>query len=131
MTKEQAIQFARDWYASIDAHVSPVALMRMAEENLIVSFPGKDLDLMQYMDWYTQDIRSNFNGHHEIHKAEASVCGSSAEVYMEITWTAETWTPPCAKSEHVKLFPNVTLRIIETCSGLKLEKYSVTDREEA
>ena len=131
MTEKQAKEFAVAWYRMIDDHTPVLNLIQRASEDLIVDFPGNSLSLEAYVEWYTQDIRSNFNGKHEIHTIRTEVGPDQATVFMEITWTAETWTPPAAHSQHVCLKPNVTLTLVpDGQGGLLLKRYAVVDRED-
>ncbi len=131
MTERQAEVFAREWYSLIDAHAPVMKLIRLASEDLKVCFPGSELDLEAYTQWYIEDIHSNFNGKHEIHKVETEIHDDCAVVRMEITWTAQTWAPPAAGSVPVCLKPNVTLKLVpDGKGGLLLAHYQVTDRED-
>ena len=131
MTEQQAERFAREWYAMVDSHAPVTRLLSRTAEDLEVSFPGRVLDREAYFQWYIQDIHSNFNGKHTIHKLSSAIFPDRAAVYMEITWTAEQWIPPAARSEPLCLKPNVTLTLIpDGKDGLLLWRYHVEDRVE-
>ena len=131
MTSAEAKKFAKEWYAAIDRHEPVLTLIQKASPDLVVKFPGSELDLLAYSKWYSEDIYKNFNGCHEIHSMKVSKTEEGMEVYMEITWRASTWTPPEPKSQTVCLKPNVTLGLVEKSDGtILLKSYQVTDRED-
>lgn len=126
MSHAEAEALARDWFRALDVH-APLADVRkfLHHSNLRMVFPEATLTSIEAFDeWYEGVIRIFFDEAHE-HVTVVPI-DDDGRYAVTVEWSAQTWTPPSARSAHIHMLARQTWRMSPDENGtLRIDEYVV------
>ena len=117
MTLDAINEFVRAWYLALDQHAPTATIESMADDNVKMIFPEKELDGMgDLLAWYAGGEYSDgelapgvinifFDENHTVISVEqTSDAGADAiELRVIVAWQASWFEPPAAKSKRTSM----------------------------
>jgi hypothetical protein len=134
LTKEEITQLAETWFSALNDKWPLVKFLPMlADEGLNMKFPESTLtNYEEFEQWHYDVQHAFFDQNHIIRKLEAVIDGDEAKVDIVVTWIAQTWTPPAARSEHIAMdaYQTWTVKRSEKSGKPIIVTYSVDKMED-